>query len=54
MGGPATSTMATQIYDFLTSLDDWSLGSAMGAILIVSAMLLLVVGSALGARRAAV
>ena len=54
LGGPATSTMATQIYDFLTALDDWSLGSAMGAILIISAMLLLVVGSALGARRAAV
>ena len=53
LGGPATSTMATQIYDFLTSLDDWSLGSAMGAILIASAMLLLVVGSALGARRQA-
>ena len=53
LGGPATSTMATQIYDFLTALDDWSLGSAMGAILIASAMLLLVVGSALGARRPA-
>ena len=54
LGGPATSTMATQIYDFLTSLDDWSLGSAMGAILIGSAMLLLVVGGTLGARRASV
>ena len=54
LGGPATSTMATQIYDFFTALDDWSLGSAMAAILIISAMLLLVVGSALGARRAAV
>lgn len=52
LGGPATSTMATQIYDFLTTLDDWSLGSAMGAILILSAMALLVVGSVLGARRA--
>jgi putative spermidine/putrescine transport system permease protein len=54
LGGPATSTMATQIYDFLTALGDWSLGSAMGTILIFSAMLLLVVGSALGARRTAV
>ena len=54
LGGPSTSTMATQIYDFLTTLDDWSLGSAMGAILIISAMVLLVIGSALGARRAAV
>jgi putative spermidine/putrescine transport system permease protein len=54
LGGPATSTMATQIYDFMTSLDDWSLGSAMGAILIFSAMALLVIGSVLGARRAAI
>ena len=53
LGGPATATMATQIYDFLTNLDDWSLGSAMAAILIASAMLLLVLGGALGARRTA-
>jgi putative spermidine/putrescine transport system permease protein len=54
LGGPATATMATQIYEFMTTLDDWSLGSAMGAILIASSMLLLVVGSVLGARRTAV
>ena len=53
LGGPATATMATQIYDFLTNLDDWSLGSAMAAILIASAMLLLVLGGAFGARRTA-
>ena len=53
LGGPGTATMATQIYDFMTTLDDWSLGSAMGAILILSAMTLLVVGAALGARRTA-
>lgn len=53
LGGPATATMATQIYDFMTALDDWSLGSAMGAILIISSMALLILGSALGARRAA-
>jgi ABC-type spermidine/putrescine transport system permease subunit I len=44
--------MATRIYEFLTSLDDWSLGSAMAAILIVTTMLILLVGSAIGARRA--
>ena len=54
LGGPATATMSTQIYEFMTSLDDWSLGSAMGAILIGSSMLLLVAGSVLGARRTAV
>ena len=53
LGGPATSTMATQVYDFMTALDDWSLGSAMGAILIVSSMTLLIVGTILGARRVA-
>jgi putative spermidine/putrescine transport system permease protein len=54
LGGPATATMATQIYEFMTALDDWSLGSAMGAILIFSAMTLLVIGAAIGARRAVV
>lgn len=52
LGGPATATMATRIYEFLTSLDDWSLGSAMAAILIVTTMLILLIGSAIGARRA--
>jgi putative spermidine/putrescine transport system permease protein len=53
LGGPATATMATRIYEFLTSLDDWSLGSAMAAILIFTTMLMLAIGSAVGARRAA-
>jgi putative spermidine/putrescine transport system permease protein len=52
LGGPATATMATRIYEFLTSLDDWSLGSAMAAILIVTSMAMLLIGTALGARRA--
>jgi putative spermidine/putrescine transport system permease protein len=52
LGSPATATMATRIYEFLTSLDDWSLGAAMAAILIVSTMLMLLMGSAIGARRA--
>ena len=51
LGSPATAVMATRIFEFLTSLDDWSLGSAMAAILIVSTMLMLLIGSALGARR---
>lgn len=52
LGGPATATMATRIYEFLTSLDDWSLGSAMAAILIFTTMLMLFIGSISGARRA--
>ncbi len=53
LGGPATGTMATQIYTFLMELNDWSLGSALGAILIVSSMLVLVIGTVLGSRRVA-
>lgn len=52
LGGPATATMATRIYEFFTSLDDWSLGSAMAAILIVTTILILLIGSAFGAKRA--
>jgi putative spermidine/putrescine transport system permease protein len=52
LGGPATATMATRIYEFLTSLDDWSLGSAMAAILIFTTMLMLIIGQVSGARRA--
>jgi putative spermidine/putrescine transport system permease protein len=52
LGGPATATMATRIYEFLTSLDDWSLGSAMAAILIGTTMLMLAIGTLSGARRA--
>jgi len=51
LGGPATATMATRIYEFLTSLDDWSLGSAMAAILIVTTMVMLMIGTGLGSRR---
>jgi putative spermidine/putrescine transport system permease protein len=52
LGSPATATMAIRIYEFLTSLDDWSLGAAMAAILIASTMLLLLIGSVIGVRRA--
>jgi putative spermidine/putrescine transport system permease protein len=51
LGSPATATMAIQIYDFLTNLDDWSLGAAMAAILIISTMLTLGIGSLVGVRR---
>ncbi len=53
LGGPATGTMATQIYTFLMELNDWSLGSALGAILIVTSMIVLVIGTVLGSRRVA-
>ena len=41
LGGPTTEVMATMIRRFMLELLDWSLGSAMGAILLVSAMVLL-------------
>ena len=51
LGGPATQTLATLIYQFMVSIMDWSIGSALGAILIVSALAMLLVGSALGTRK---
>ena len=51
LGGPSTATMATLIYEFMTSLADWAVGSALGAVLIVSSMGLLVLGAVLGSRR---
>ena len=53
LGGPATETLATLIYKFMVSIMDWSIGSALGAVLIVTAFTILVAGSALGARRRA-
>jgi putative spermidine/putrescine transport system permease protein len=51
LGGPATQTLATLIYEFMVSIMDWSIGSALGAVLIVSALAMLLLGSALGTRR---
>jgi putative spermidine/putrescine transport system permease protein len=40
LGGPANRTMATLIYNFMTTLLDWSSGSAMGVILLASSLAL--------------
>lgn len=53
LGGPSTEVMATMIRRFMLDLLDWSLGSAMGALLLVSAMGLLLLTSLLGSRRQA-
>ena len=53
LGGPATETMATLIYKFMVSLMDWSIGSALGAMLIMSSLALIAIGTALGARKEA-
>lgn len=54
LGGPRTETMATLIYKFMVSLMDWSIGSALGTMLIISSMGLIALGTALGARRGTV
>ena len=53
LGGPNTEVMATMIRRFMLELLEWSLGSAMGAILLVSATLLLLLTGMLAGRRQA-
>jgi ABC-type spermidine/putrescine transport system permease subunit I len=53
LGGPSTEVMATMIRRFMLDLLDWSLGSAMGTILLASATLLLLLTSAIGRRQRA-
>jgi putative spermidine/putrescine transport system permease protein len=53
LGGPATQVAATAIYQFMISLLDWSLGSALAVILIASSLLLLYAAARMGASRAA-
>ncbi|MDB5511844.1 MAG: transporter permease [Enterovirga sp.] len=53
LGGPATPVMATQIYNLMLTILDWSLGSAMSVLLIVSAAGLMLIGTAIGSRRRA-
>lgn len=53
LGGPATEVMATLIKNFMVDLLDWALGSAMGTILLASSIILLVLTSMAGTRRAA-
>ncbi|HEV7267883.1 MAG TPA: ABC transporter permease [Falsiroseomonas sp.] len=51
LGGPAHETMATMIRNFMLALLDWGLGSAMGVILLSSALALLLVATAVGGAR---
>jgi putative spermidine/putrescine transport system permease protein len=51
LGGPATQVAATAIYQFMISLLDWSLGSALAVILIVSSLALLYGAARMGAQR---
>ena len=53
LGGPATETMATLIRNLMVVQLDWALGSATGAILLVSALGLLLLATAFNNRRGA-
>jgi len=50
LGGPSTEMMPTLIVNFMTVLLDWSLGSAMSAVLAVSALAVLFGAMLLGDR----
>lgn len=52
LGGPGTQTMATLIYSFMMTLLDWSLGSAMGVILLASSFFVLALTMLAGRRHA--
>ncbi|MCG8511709.1 MAG: ABC transporter permease [Rhodospirillales bacterium] len=54
LGGYAAQTIATLIYAFIMQVLDWSLGAALGAILIVSTMAILYLSFRFGGRRAEV
>ncbi|MBV9783563.1 MAG: ABC transporter permease [Acidisphaera sp.] len=52
LGGPATQTMATLIYTFMATLLNWSLGSALGVVLLASCLTLLMLTALVSRRRA--
>lgn len=53
LGGPRTETMATMIYSFMLGVMDWSMGSTVGTILVVTALALMFTAARLGAKRGA-
>jgi putative spermidine/putrescine transport system permease protein len=52
LGGPGQQTMATLIYNFMTTQLDWSSGSAMGVILLASSFVVLFLTMLAGRRSA--
>ena len=52
LGGAAIPVVATQIYNLMMTVLDWSLGSAMSVLLVASAVLLTAIGTILGTRKA--
>ena len=53
LGGAAIPVVATQIFNLMMTVLDWSLGSAMSVLLVAAAVGLTVLGTMLGARRPA-
>jgi len=51
LGGAAIPVVATQIYNLMMTVLDWSLGSAMSVLLVASAVLLTAIGTILGTRK---
>jgi putative spermidine/putrescine transport system permease protein len=52
LGGAAIPVVATQIFNLMMTVLDWSLGSAMSVLLVASAVLLTAIGTILGTRKA--
>jgi putative spermidine/putrescine transport system permease protein len=53
LGGPATETMATLVRSLMVVQLDWTLGAAMGSVLLVSTLGLFMLASVAGSRRSA-
>jgi len=53
LGGPSTQTIATLLYTFMIAILDWSVGSMLGTILIVTSGLMVYLATKLGAKRSA-
>jgi putative spermidine/putrescine transport system permease protein len=51
LGGASTPVMATQIYNLMITVLDWSLGSAFSVVLVMSALVLMLAGTTLSSRR---
>jgi putative spermidine/putrescine transport system permease protein len=53
LGGPRSETMATQVYSFMVTILDWSMGATFGAILIVTSVAILFLAAKAGTKRGA-
>jgi putative spermidine/putrescine transport system permease protein len=54
LGGPRTETMVTQIFSFMVTTLDWSMGATFGAVLIMTTVALVFLATKFGAKRGAI